>query len=150
MASQITTSIFPSTPSPLTTNGVRVSVESTFLPNHSNFVLNHFVFAYDIRIENLNDFPIQLLTRHWDIYDIEHEVVDGDGVIGEQPILQPNEVYSYQSGTEMYCRHGSMKGFYNFIRLDGNNSNGFQVKIPQFGCIVDTALYPNQAPLGAA
>lgn len=81
------------------TEGVKISVEQFYQPEYSNPVQSEFMFAYRITIENNNAFPIQLLKRHWWIVDsnADRREVEGDGVIGVQPIIAPGEKYQYIS-----------------------------------------------------
>ena len=75
------------------TDGVKVSVETQFQPEYSNPQGDHFMFAYKINIENLSDTTVQLLRRHWDIFDSNgiHREVEGEGVVGEQPVIEPGK-----------------------------------------------------------
>ena len=96
------------------TNGVKVSVETHYQPEHSQPALGHFVFTYKIAIENNSDSTIQLKSRHWDIVDVSypsHEI-DGEGVVGKQPILEPGEMHQYISGCNIRSGIGKMSGFY--------------------------------------
>ncbi len=116
----------------LTTNGVTIQVRSIFVPEQSNIDENNFVFAYEITIENHNDFPIQLLSRKWIITDalFNKRHVSGLGVVGEQPILQPNQKYTYISGSHFKTPFGKMEGIYKMINL--HTAKTFIVKIPEF------------------
>lgn len=137
-------------PEPLVTAGVKVGVTCTYLPEQSNPNMSYFIHCYDITIENLNDFPVQLISRHWDVFDnTDHDVVDGPGVVGETPVLAPGDIYQYQSGTSMRSRFGRMSGWYNFISLI--NQSEFQVIIPTFTCEVSGQVaVPMYAPASAA
>lgn len=112
--------------------GVEISVKVTFRKDLSQVEESSFFFNYEIKISNKNSFPIQLLLRHWYIFDSLHEIdfVSGEGVVGEQPILKPGETYSYMSGCGLNSEFGYMKGFYIFRNL--NNHKDFQVFIPKF------------------
>jgi ApaG protein len=103
-----------------TTEGVTVRVAPNFLTEQS-------VPAQ----ENHGSEPVQLLTRHWKITDgrgmVNH--VDGDGVVGEQPLLQPGESHDYVSGCPLSTPSGVMEGHYRFIRQDGST---FLAEIPRF------------------
>jgi len=98
------------------------------------------MFAYKIIIENHNNFSIQLLTRHWTIYDsnAEQREVDGEGVVGLQPILKKGEIFSYVSGCNLKTEMGKMQGYYTMQNL--NNHNMFRVKIPAFNMILPAKL----------
>ena len=94
------------------------------------------MFAYRVTIENHNPFSIQLLRRHWFIFDSngEHKEVEGEGVIGIQPILQPSENYQYVSGCNLKTEMGKMHGTY--LMENQNNKERFYVNIPSFDMIV--------------
>jgi ApaG protein len=114
-----------------TTDGVTVRVVTNFLDDQSSPAQNRWFWSYHIRIENHRDDPVQLLTRHWKITDgrggISH--VDGDGVVGEQPLLNPGGSHDYVSGCPLPTPSGLMEGHYRFIRADGST---FLVEIPRF------------------
>jgi len=118
------------------TKGVRVSVETFYHPKHSRPYHFDFVFAYRINIENCSPYPIQLLRRKWHIVDArgEKRVVEGEGVIGQQPILYPTESHQYVSGTCFKTELGKMYGTYTMQRLDNNSL--FDVNIPIFQMVV--------------
>ena len=79
--------------------GMRIAARVTYQQEYSDPARNYFVFFYTITIENHNPFEVKLMARHWDILDSTgiRTTVDGDGVVGEQPVLGPGEVFSYQS-----------------------------------------------------
>lgn len=114
-----------------TTDGVTVRVVTNFLDDQSSPSQNRWFWSYHIRIENHRDDPVQLLTRHWKITDghggVNH--VDGDGVVGEQPLLKPGGSHDYVSGCPLATPSGIMDGHYRFIRADGST---FLVEIPRF------------------
>jgi ApaG protein len=117
-----------------TTRDVIVHVAVTFLPEQSEPDRGRWFWAYHIRIENQGDQPVQLLTRHWVITDgrgAQHRV-DGDGVVGEQPVVQPGKSYDYVSGCPLNTPSGSMKGSYRMIDIGGDM---FDVAIPHFALI---------------
>ncbi|MBT8327699.1 MAG: Co2+/Mg2+ efflux protein ApaG, partial [Bacteroidia bacterium] len=97
------------------------------------------VFSYTIIIENLSKETVQLRRRHWFIADgdIDDREVEGEGVIGEQPILEPGESFEYQSWSPMISEYGSMKGYYTFTTM---NNETFKVEIPQFLLMPDYLL----------
>ena len=113
------------------THGIRISVRPLYLEEQSQPILHHYVFAYFIRIENVSQRTVQLLTRHWYIHDSigEDSEVAGDGVVGEQPTLQPGDVHEYQSFCILKSPNGHMEGTYQFIRTD---SSMFDATIPRF------------------
>ncbi len=117
------------------TDGVKVSVETTYQPEYSNPANEHYMFAYRVQIENLTGYSIQLMRRHWAIFDSNgtKREVDGEGVVGLQPILAPGQHHEYVSGCNLKTDMGSMKGTYQMKRLvDGEI---FDVTIPQFNLI---------------
>lgn len=116
--------------------GVEVSVEIFYQHDYSNPLNQEFMFAYRVTIENHNTFSIQLLRRHWFIFDSngERKEVEGEGVIGIQPILQPSENYQYVSGCNLKTEMGKMHGTY--LMENQNNKERFYVNIPSFDMIV--------------
>lgn len=114
------------------TEGVRISVEQFYQSEHSNPLQREFMFAYRITIENNNSFPVQLLRRHWHISDsnTEQREVEGEGVIGVQPIIAPNERYQYISGCNLKSELGMMHGTYLMENL--HTKKTFQARIPAF------------------
>lgn len=115
-----------------TTQGVRVSVKALFVPEQSAARNHSFVFAYRISILNEGETSIQLLRRHWDITDgyAEARVVEGEGVVGQQPILEPGQEHSYVSGCVLRSQLGRMEGYYTMQRLA--TGSAFEVRIPPF------------------
>lgn len=113
------------------TEGVIVRVAVNFLPEQSRVDAGKWFWVYHIRIENDGDQPIQLLTRHWRITDGRGLVnfVDGDGVVGEQPLLRPGQSHDYVSGCPLGTPQGSMQGHYTMQRADGTL---LEVAIPFF------------------
>ncbi len=123
-----------------TTKGVKISVETEYQPAYSSPTQFHFVFTYRISIENLSDQTIQLLSRHWYIHDASRQVkeVEGEGVVGQQPVLEPGEAHNYVSGCNLKSGIGKMYGFYTMERvMDGKK---FEVKIPEFTMFVPYKL----------
>lgn len=115
--------------------GVEVSVEIFYQHDYSNPLNQEYMFAYRVTIENHNTFSIQLLRRHWFIFDSngERKEVEGEGVIGIQPILQPSENYQYVSGCNLKTEMGKMHGTY--LMENQNNKERFYVNIPSFDMI---------------
>ncbi len=113
------------------TRGFRISVYPEYLPDDSDEQHGRFVFSYEVRIENCTRQSAQLMTRHWDIVDDigEQYVVDGDGVVGQQPVMQSGDVHEYRSFCVLKSPRGSMGGYYTFVCADGNT---FNVQIPTF------------------
>ena len=123
-----------------TTRGIKISVETEYQPAYSSPTQFHYVFTYRITIENLSDQTIQLINRHWYIHDANREVkeVEGEGVVGQQPILEPGEIHNYVSGCNLKSGMGKMYGTYTLERImDGKK---FRVKIPEFTMFVPYKL----------
>ena len=118
------------------TEGVHVSVETFYQPDYSNPVSSEFMFAYRITIQNNNSFPVKLLRRHWYIFDSNgaHREVEGEGVVGVQPQINPGEQYQYVSGCNLRTEMGKMYGTYSMENIQGNKH--FEVKIPIFEMVV--------------
>ena len=104
------------------TDGIRVRVQSVYLPDQSAPQDGRYVFAYTITISNESRATAQLRTRHWIITDGRGEVeeVKGDGVVGEQPRLSPGQSFQYTSGCVLKTPIGTMHGSYRFWRDDGS------------------------------
>jgi ApaG protein len=119
-----------------TTQGVTVTVTTNYLPDYSSPSQEHFVFAYRIDIRNNSSYTVKLLRRHWFISDANGTVreVEGEGVVGRQPVLEPGESHQYMSGCNLKSGMGKMQGTYLMERL-GNGDN-FQVNIPEFTLMV--------------
>jgi len=116
------------------TRDVIVRVSVSFLADQSEPARGHWFWAYHIRIENTGSQSVQLLTRHWTITDGRggrHEV-RGDGVVGEQPVIQPGESYDYVSGCPLQTPTGAMEGSYHMVAADGST---FDATIPRFPLI---------------
>jgi len=113
------------------TGGVTVRVAVNFLPEQSRIEAGKWFWVYHIRIENDSDQAVQLLTRHWRITDgMGHvSLVDGEGVVGEQPVIAPGGSHDYVSGCPLSTPQGSMEGHYAFRRADGSR---FEAAIPYF------------------
>ena len=116
----------------LVTEGVKISVEQFYQPDYSNPVQHEFMFAYRITIENNNSFPVQLLRRHWHIVDsnTDKREVEGEGVIGVQPVISPGDKYQYISGCNLKSELGAMYGTY--LMENVYNRKHFEVRIPVF------------------
>jgi ApaG protein len=114
-----------------TTGGIRVSAHPYFLAEQSEPDEARFVFAYRMTIENVGEEPAQLLWRHWYIHDpvSGFSEVEGEGVVGEQPVIAPGELHEYQSFCVLQAPEGQMEGYYQFRRPDGST---FNATIPRF------------------
>jgi len=113
------------------TDGIRVTVRPAFLRSESFPAQGQFVFAYYVRIENVGNESVQLLSRRWLIHDSigEDTEVVGDGVVGEQPVIAPGHVHEYQSFCVLKSPAGAMQGHYRLVREDGTT---FDAAIPRF------------------
>ena len=113
------------------THGVTVRVAVNFLPEQSRVEAGKWFWVYHIRIENGGTQAVQLVTRHWRITDGRGMVssVDGEGVVGEQPLLRPGPSHDYVSGCPLATPHGSMEGHYTMRCADGEL---IEVAIPFF------------------
>ena len=100
---------------------IRVDVRTNFLDEQSEPELDRYVFSYTITIANRGEVAAALLSRHWIITDANGKVqeVRGDGVVGEQPHLNPGEQFRYSSGTVLDTPVGSMEGSYQMLADDG-------------------------------
>lgn len=116
------------------TDGIVVRVSVSYLPDQSEPDRGRWFWAYHIRIENESRATVQLLTRHWVITDgrgLRHSV-EGEGVVGEQPVIEPGASYDYVSGCPLATPTGSMQGSYH---MRGPGGEGFDVAIPKFGLL---------------
>ena len=112
--------------------GIKVSVENFFQPEFSNPLNNEFIFAYKITIANNNLYSVQLLHRHWKIFDSNGTIreVEGSGVVGVQPIIEPGSFYQYMSACDLKSEMGKMQGSYLFQHTTEKST--FNVEIPAF------------------
>lgn len=115
-----------------TTRLIRVSVHSFYREDAPDATEQAFIFAYRIILENLGNTPVQLISRFWEISDSlsENKQVQGEGVVGEQPVIIPGESYQYVSWSPLTSEIGKMKGLYLFKDL--SNDEMFEVEIPEF------------------
>jgi ApaG protein len=113
-------------------SGIKISVQVSLNEDISIIEQSRFFFNYQITIENNNPFAVQLLRRHWEIFDSLHmpRIVDGEGVIGLTPLLEPSQSFSYTSGCDLHSEIGFMEGYYTFLNLV--NGDTFEVEIPRF------------------
>ena len=111
------------------TRGIRVTVEPDYLEEESEPSESHYVWAYRVRIDNDSDTVVRLCDRHWQITDSSGRTftVDGDGVVGEQPVLAPGDVYEYVSGCPLETPSGLMVGHYGMLTAGGEH---FMAGIP--------------------
>lgn len=109
-----------------------MSVETSYRQDQSHSLYDHYMFSYRIRIENMTAYSVQLLSRYWKVFDSNgsHSVVEGEGVVGEQPTIEPGAAYEYISGVNLKTEFGSMHGKY-FMRNIFDDSI-FSVDIPLF------------------
>ncbi len=114
-----------------TTNGIKVTVTPYFLDDQSSPQDDHFVWAYQVNIKNLGNTTMRLSQRNWVIIDANGKIlnVQGDGVVGEFPTLQPGESFEYTSGTPLKTNNGIMQGFYLMSKDDGEQ---LKIDIPTF------------------
>jgi ApaG protein len=122
-----------------TTRGVRVEVRTAYVPERSSPTDAQYFFAYRIRISNVGEETVQLISRHWVISDGEGnlEHVRGPGVVGEQPVLEPGEAFEYTSFCPLPTPIGSMHGTYQMVTAGGSK---FEAEIAPFSLAVPTAL----------
>lgn len=120
----------------LVTEGIKVSVNTFYREEYSDPAKDNFLFSYTITIENLSEYTVQLLRRHWYIFDSigEHREVEGEGVVGLQPILAPGDVHRYESACNLNSDMGTMHGVFHMNRLIDNTP--LEVQIPLFEMIM--------------
>lgn len=121
-------------------HNIKVEVETTYLEEQSLPEENRYVFAYTVTIRNMGPNAAKLMTRHWIITDADgkEQEVRGEGVVGEQPYLQPGEGFQYTSGTMIETPVGSMRGSYQMMGDDGEE---FDAEIPVFTLSVPRMLH---------
>ncbi|WP_152286981.1 Co2+/Mg2+ efflux protein ApaG [Flavicella marina] len=114
------------------TKGIKISVQTNYEGVQSRGEYNNHLFSYFITIENQSTDTVQLLSRKWEIFDSMNskETVVGDGVVGQIPILEPNETYTYRSNCLLESRIGAMRGYFNMINF--TSKTHFKVAIPTF------------------
>jgi ApaG protein len=119
---------------------IKIEVATKYVVEQSAPDINRYVFAYTITIENLGDLPARLLRRHWVITDANGKVqeVKGDGVVGEQPLLNPGETFRYSSGAVLETPVGTMQGSYH---MEADNGTNFEAPIPPFTLSVPGVLH---------
>ncbi len=119
---------------------LEISVATQFLDEESDPGEDRYVFAYTIRIRNLGRLPAQLINRHWVITDANGKVeeVRGEGVVGEQPRLEPGEQFTYTSGAVLQTAVGTMQGSYD---MTGDDGTRFDAPIPPFTLSMPRTLH---------
>ena len=119
---------------------IKIEVSTKYIVGQSEPDVGRYVFSYTITIENLGDLPARLLSRHWVITDANGKVqeVTGDGVVGEQPHLNPGETFRYSSGAVLETPVGAMQGSY---RMEADNGTNFDAPIPPFTLAVPGVLH---------
>lgn len=115
-----------------TTHEIKVSVAPVYADANSNNKTTH-VWVYHVLIENLSQKTVQLKSRYWRIYDAHGKIeeVSGEGVIGKQPVLHPNEMFEYSSYVSLTTETGMMSGKYLMANVN-NHEEVFEVEIPAF------------------
>ena len=124
------------------TGGIEVTVQIFFLEDQSDPEQGKWVWAYRVRIENQGRETVQLMRRTWQITDAHGrmQIVQGAGVVGEQPVLEPGEAFEYTSGTPLDTESGFMVGTYHMVRTA--SAQEFDVAIPAFS--LDSPGQPTQ------
>ncbi len=119
---------------------LEIQIATRFLDEESVPDDDRYVFAYTIQIRNVGRRPAQLVSRHWIIKDANGKVeeVRGDGVVGEQPRLEPGEAFTYTSGAVLKTAVGTMEGSYNMLGDDGAH---FDAPIPPFTLSIPRTLH---------
>jgi len=122
-----------------TTRGVRVEAQSFFVPERSSEANNYYFFAYRIRITNVGEETVQLISRHWVITDANGEVqeVRGPGVVGAQPVLRPGQNFEYTSFCPLPTAVGAMEGSYQMVSEEGES---FDAQVAAFTLATPHAL----------
>jgi len=122
------------------TRGIKISVHTSFEGTYFKNYKIHFAFSYEITIENHSKDSVQLISRHWEIFDSlkDIEIVDGEGVIGKKPVLKPGEFHTYSSGCLLSSPYGAMKGHFNMINF--TSTRNFKVIVPSFRLCAPFAL----------
>jgi ApaG protein len=110
---------------------IEVRVKTAYLEDQSSPDEFRFAFSYTVTMTNVGEVAAQLISRHWIISDADGKIseVKGLGVVGAQPLLQPQEKFEYTSGTVLNTSNGEMRGSYFFVAVDGTQ---FEAEIPLF------------------
>ena len=122
------------------TAGIRINVRAHYSPEHSSPVASKWFFLYTIRITNVGEDTVQLLNRHWTIIDGagRTQEVHGPGVVGEQPVIEPNSGFEYTSGCPLPTPFGSMAGSFEMQRGDGTQ---FEAEVALFQLIQPGSIH---------
>jgi len=122
------------------TKGIRVSVLPTFQKEQSNPGRAQYIFSYEVSIKNESNHGVQLISRHWIIFDSIGQLreVKGEGVIGQQPVLKPNQEHRYRSWCPLMTDIGYMRGSFQMLNLDTGEE--FEAIIPKFELITPYRL----------
>jgi ApaG protein len=122
------------------TQGIKISVVTSFEGTYFKNYKNHFAFNYEITIENHSKDSVQLISRHWEILDSLNDlvVVDGEGVIGKKPVIKPGEKYTYSSFCLLLSPFGAMHGHFNMVNF--TTTKNFKVIVPSFKLSAPSAL----------
>ncbi len=114
-----------------TTKSINITVSPYYLEEQSEPEENHYFWAYQVTINNMGEETVKLKNRYWKIIDSNgtKQEVMGEGVVGEQPTLNPGEKFEYTSGTPLSTPSGFMEGYYE---METKNGNKFDVSIPLF------------------
>ena len=123
-------------------NNIQISVNSIYLEEHSDPSEDSFLWAYQVKIKNNGLNTVKLIRRHWKIIDSNGNAkeVKGEGVVGEQPILEPGETFEYTSGTPLQTSSGLMHGSYFMKNVENNKEGDFEVKIPAFSLDIPNSV----------
>ncbi len=112
-------------------SGVKITVSTNFIPEQSKIEHKLFCYSYTVEIHNSNSTIIKLINRHWKVFAGNRQIADvkGDGVVGKQPIIEPDSSYDYSSYTVIPADYGYMLGRYTFQDASGDF---FDVEVPRF------------------
>lgn len=123
------------------TNNIQVTVWPEFIDSKSSVIGDIFIWAYHVRIDNKSTDSVKLIRRHWRIIDEQGvtQEISGEGVIGEQPIIEPSKSFQYSSGVHLRHPSGIMTGTYRMVKIGlENEKQAFDIKIPAFSLDVPT------------
>lgn len=121
------------------THGVKIMARPSYLTEQSQPERNRWVWSYEITVTNESDEAVQLLDRHWIITDAQGEVdeVRGEGVIGQQPVIEPGQAFTYQSFCPLPTDYGFMRGTFGMVKSDGTR---FEAIIAPFVLLTQAQL----------
>ena len=119
-----------------TISNILINTKSSFMKDRSNIQKSLFFFIYEIIIKNKSDKTFQLMSRYWKISDANEntQIIEGEGVVGERPILKPGDSFNYNSFCPIKTEFGTMSGYYIF--REDSTGNLFKVIIPEFVLVV--------------